>query len=136
MSEEKVELVGRMAEAWNEGGWDAVADRGLLDPEVEYHDDRRWPEARSVVGPSAVVERFREVMDVLGKDARVQVEDVLDAGGDSVVMIFRFVGEARASGLRYDYRWGFVCRVSEHRITYLQAYLDPDEALEAAGLSE
>ncbi len=82
------------------------------------------------------MERFGEVMDVLGKDARVQLEEVLDAGGDSVVMIFRFAGEARASGLQHEYRWGFVCRVSERRIAYIHAYLDPDEALEAAGLEK
>ena len=75
-------------------------------------------------------------MDVLGKDAKVEVEEVLDAGGDLVALIFRFTGEARASGIQHDYRWGFVCRVSERRIAYIQAYLDPDEALEAAGLSE
>ncbi len=135
MSQEKVEIVRRMAEAWNEAGWEGVADQNLLDPEVEYHDDSRWPEARSTVGPSALVERFREVMDVLGKDARVQLEEVLDAGGDTVVMIFRFTGEARASGLHLEYRWGFVCRVNEQRIAYIHAYLDPAEALEAAGLS-
>ncbi len=134
MSQENVEVVRRMAEAWNEAGWEGVADQNLLDPEVEYHDDRRWPEARSAVGPSALVERFGEVMDVLGKNAKVEVEEVLDAGGDSVVMIFRFTGEARASGLHHDYRWGFVCRVSERRIAYIQAYLEPDRALEAAGL--
>ena len=52
-----------MAEAWNEAGWEGVADQGLLDPQVEYHDDRKWPEARSALGPSALVRRFREVMD-------------------------------------------------------------------------
>ena len=90
MSQENVEVVRTMAETWNEAGWEGVADRGLLDPEVEYHDDRRWPESRSTVGPSALQERFVEVMDVLGKNAKVEVEEVLDAGGDSVVMIFRF----------------------------------------------
>jgi ketosteroid isomerase-like protein len=136
MSQENVELVRRMAEVWNEAGWEGVANRNLLDPEVEYHDDRRWPEARSVVGPAALVERFSEIMDVLGKNATAQVEKVVDAGGDSVALIFRFTGEARASGLHHEYRWGFVCRVSEGRIAYIQAYLDPDEALKAAGLSE
>jgi ketosteroid isomerase-like protein len=135
MPQANAEIVGRMAEAWAEGGWQSVADQGLLDPEVEYHDDRRWPEARSTVGTSALVERFVEYMEVLGKDATAEVETVLDAGGDVVVMVFRLTGEARASGLRHDHRWGFLCRVSEQRITYIQAYLDPREALEAAGLS-
>ena len=64
------------------------------------------------------------------------MEELLDTGGDSVVMIFRFTGEARSSGIRHDYRWGFLCRVKERQITYIQAYLKPEQALEAAGLSE
>ncbi len=136
MSQENVDVVRAMAEAWNETGWEGVADRGLLDPEVEYHDDRRWPEARSTVGVAALAERFVEIMEVLGRNARVRVEEILDAGGDSVVMIFRFAGEARASGIRHDYRWGFVCRLKEARIRYIQAYLEPERALKAAGLAE
>ena len=134
MSKENVDVIRRMAEVWNEAGWEGVADRGLLHPHVEYYDDPRWPEARSVVGPAALVDRFVEVMDVLGKDARAEVEELLDAGGDSVVMIFRFTGEARSSGIRHEYRWGFVFRVRDRRITYIQGYLEPERALEAAGL--
>jgi len=134
MSKENVDTVRRMVELWNEAGWKGVASEGLLHPDVEYHDDERWPEARSAVGPAALVNRFVEVMDVLGKDARAELEKLYDAGGDSVVMIFRFTGEARASGIQHDYRWGFLCRVVERRITYIQAYLEPERALEAAGL--
>jgi ketosteroid isomerase-like protein len=136
MSEENVEVVRRMAYVWNDSGWQGVADHGLLHPNVEYHDDRRWPDARSAVGASALVERFVEILDVLGKDATVEVDELLDAGGESVVMIFRFTGEARSSGIRHDYRWGFLCRVKERQITYIQAYLEPERALEAAGVRE
>jgi ketosteroid isomerase-like protein len=136
MSGENVEIVRRMVEAWNEAGWEGVADRGLLHPDVVYRDDERWPEARSAVGAAALVERFVEVMDVLGKDATVEVEKLFEAGTNWVVMVFRFTGEARASGIHHDHRWGFVCRVRERQIDYVQAYLDPDEAVEAAGLLE
>jgi ketosteroid isomerase-like protein len=136
MSGENVEVVRRMVEAWNDGGWEGVAEHGLLHPDVEYRDDERWPEARSAVGVPALVERFAEVMEVLGKEATVEVEELLDAGTDSVVMVFRFAGEGRASGLQHDHRWGFLCRVREGQIAYIQAYLDPNDALEAAGLTE
>jgi ketosteroid isomerase-like protein len=135
MSQENVEVVRAMAETWNEAGWGGVADRGLLHPDVEYNDDPKWPEARSAVGPAAIVERFTEVMEILGKDAKVEVEELVDAGEGLVVMVFRFTGEARASGLQHDYRWGFVCRVENRQIAYLQAYLDPEQALAVAGRS-
>jgi ketosteroid isomerase-like protein len=134
MSQANVDVIRRMVAAWNEGGWELVADHGLLHPAVEYHDDKRWPEARSTVGAPALAGRFTEVMDILGKDAKAEVEALHDAGADSLVLIVRFTGEARASGIQHDYRWGFLCRVRDRQVTYIQAYLDPASALEAAGL--
>jgi ketosteroid isomerase-like protein len=136
MSHENVEVVRKMAEVWNEGGWGGVISEGLIHPEIEYRDDEKWPEARSAFGTVALIERFDEVMEVLGKNAEVEVEELLDPGGDLVVMIFRFRGEARASGIRHEYRWGFVCRVRGGQIDYIQAYLETDRALEATGLRE
>ena len=136
MSQENVEVVRRMAELFNQGGWESAIDEGLLHPQIEYHDDKKWPEARSAFGRSGLVERFVEVMEVLGKDARVEVEELLDCGDDRVLMTFRFSGEARASGIRHDYHWGFLCRVREGQVDYIQAYLAPGQALEAVGLSE
>jgi hypothetical protein len=99
-------------------GSDAAAiDNELLDPRIEYHDDRRWPEARSTFGASALLERFVEVLEVLGKNAHVEVEELFDCEDDWVLMTFRFSGEARASGIRHDYRWGFLCRVVMGRST-------------------
>jgi ketosteroid isomerase-like protein len=51
-------------------------------------------------------------------------------------MTFRFFGEARASGIPHDYLWGFLCRVRDGQVDYIQAYLDPEAALRAAGLRE
>jgi ketosteroid isomerase-like protein len=136
MSQENLEVVRMMAEAFNQGGWERAIDDGLLHPRIEYHDDRRWPEARSTVGTSALVERFAEVLEVLGKNAHVEVEELLDCEDDWVLMTFRFSGQARASGIRHEYRWSFLCRVCDGQIDYMQAYLDPEEALEAAGLSQ
>jgi ketosteroid isomerase-like protein len=135
MSQENVEIVRRATDAWNRGGWKAVTDAGLLDDEIEYHDDPRWPEARSTVGPAALAERFKEVLEILGTDAKAEVEEVFDAG-EQVVLIFRFRGQARASGIPHDYRWGYLYRIRDRRIDFIQAYLDPENALEAAGLRE
>ena len=136
MSQEDVEIVRRVTELWTQGGWEAVIEEGLLHPDVEYHDDKNWPEARSAFGASALVERFAEVMEVMGKDAELEVEDLVDCGEGRVVMIFQFRGEARASGIHHEYRWGYDCRVRDGQVDYMHAYLDPNEALEAVGLSE
>jgi ketosteroid isomerase-like protein len=136
MSEENVEIVRKLTDIWNEAGWLGVANKGLLDPQVEYHDDQRWPEARSAYGVTELIERFDEILEVLGEESQVELEQVLDAGGNQVVSIFRFTGQARASGLHHEYRWGYVFRIPGGRVDRIQAYLDPEEALEAVGLSE
>ena len=135
MSEENVEIVRKVAEIWNGSGFRGTVEAGFIHPEVEYHDDKKWPEARSAFGASALIKRFDEILEVLGQ-GHLEVERVLDAGGDQVVMVFRFSGEARASGIPHDYRWGYVLRVRDRQIDYIQAYLDPEAALEVAGLSE
>jgi ketosteroid isomerase-like protein len=136
MSQENVEIVRKVVDVWNQAGWRGVADNGLLHPQVEYHDDKRWPEARSTSGATALVERFDEILEVLGNEGRADVEEVLDPGEDHVAAIVRFSGEARASGIQHDYRWGFVFRIRDGQVDYLRAYLEPELALEAAGLSE
>jgi ketosteroid isomerase-like protein len=136
MSQENVEVVRQLGEVWNESGFQGVVDQGLLHPDIEYHDDRRWPEARSAFGIAAFLERFDEFLEVFGEDARTTTEQVLDAGGDRVALIFRLTGRGRASGIPHDHRWGYLCRVRDGQIYFMQAFLDPDEALEAAGLRE
>ena len=136
MSQENVEIVRRVGEVWNESGWRGVVDQGLLHPDIEYHDDPKWPEARSAYGIDAFLKRFDEFLEVYGEDASSTTEQVLDAGEDRVVVIFRFNASGRASGIRNEYRWGYLCRVGDGQVVYMQAYLEPEQALEAAGLRE
>src|SRR5690242_1345770 len=136
MSQANVEIVRRVTELWNQGGWEAVIGEGLLNPDVEYHDDKNWPEARSTLGAGALIERFAEVLEVMGKDAKIEVEELIDGGQGRVVLILQFRGEARASGIHHEYRWGYIARVHDGQVDYLHAYLDPNEALQAAGLRE
>jgi hypothetical protein len=96
MTDGGVEVVRRMAEAFNRGGWQRVIDEGLLHPQVEYHDDRKWPEARSASGPSEIAERFDEVFDVLGKDWGRDREPVRlrqRSGADDVSLLRRSARE-------------------------------------------
>jgi hypothetical protein len=90
MSQENVEIVRRVGEVWNESGWRGVIDQGLLHPEVEYHDDPKWPDARSTYGTEALIKRSDEFLEAFGEDASTTTEQVLDAGGDRVVIIFHF----------------------------------------------
>ena len=58
------------------------------------------------------------------------------AHGVHVALVFRLTAEGSASQIPYEYRWGFLCRIRNGQIDYIQAYLNPTQALEAVGLSE
>jgi ketosteroid isomerase-like protein len=132
MSRDNVEIVCRAARAWNERGWEAVIKEGLLHPEVEYHDDENWPGARSAHGRTALLEHFDEVMDLVALNGHAEVEQTAD-GGDYVGIVLCLRGEGAASHIPYEYKWGYLCRVRERQIDYIQAYLDANAALQAAG---
>ena len=129
MSRENVEVVCRATEAWNERGWAAVIEEGLLHPEVEYHDDENWPGSTSAYGREALLERFDEVMDLVALEGHSEVQDTADSG-DYVGIVICLRGEGAASGIPYEYKWGYLCRVRDGQIDYIQAYLDADKALE------
>ena len=130
MSRENVEIVCRATEIWNERGWAGVIEEGLLHPELEYHDDENWPGARSAHGRKALVERFDEVIDLVALNGHIEVQEAVD-GGDYVGIVLCLRGEGAASHIPYEYKWGYLCRVRERQIDYIEAFLDADQALEA-----
>lgn len=132
---ENAELVRRMADVWNERGWRGVVEEGILHPEVEYHDDPAWPEARSASGPAELVERFDEVLEAIGQGSHTTVEQIV-AEGANVALVCRMTAEGSASRIPYEYRWGFLCRIKDGQVDYIRAYLDADEAVSALRWSE
>jgi hypothetical protein len=48
------------------------------------------------------------------------------SGGDGGVL----------SGVPHEHLWGYVVEVKEERIVYFRAYYEPEEALEAVGVSD
>ena len=53
-----------------------------------------------------------------------------------MVVLARLIGEARTSGVHLERDVAHVWTLKEGRVTGIQAYLDREEALEAAGLRE
>ena len=56
--------------------------------------------------------------------------------GERLVVIGRFGGRGRASGAEIDAPISFLADFKEGRIFRMTDYLDPDKALEVAGLSQ
>lgn len=124
MSEENVEVVKRIHTRWTSG----EPARDLIDEDIEY-----------VNPPYAVesgVKRGRRTLGAIREvypDFRFEPELYRDAGDDVVVL-----GVARgtsASGVEAQWRQGYVWTVRNGRAVRFRWFSDPDEALEAAGLS-
>ena len=130
MSRENVEVVRRLTQTWNERGWAGVIDEGYIHPDVEYHDDPNWPDATSLYGRTALLEHFDGVMDLVALNGHAVIEETAD-GGDYVGVVLCLRGEGAGSHIPYEYKWGYLCRVRDGQIDYVQAHLDADEALRA-----
>jgi ketosteroid isomerase-like protein len=143
MSKENVELVKRLQPTPDEdlAAWfrDDNAAKGFIDASSPYfHADVE------IVAPSGV-EPSRYVglaglrdgwLDWLEPWAsyRVEIEDLIDAGHDVVVLVRDF---GRRPGLNHEISvaGAAIWTVRDHKVARIAFYLDRNEALEAAGLS-
>jgi ketosteroid isomerase-like protein len=125
MSEENVELVRSIYEAWarNESA------RHLIAHELEYVNPPYAVEAGTRHDRRAL-QKIRDVYP----DFRVEPQRFLDAGEEVVV-----IGIARgtsASGVTAQWRQGYIWTVRDGRAVRFRWFNDPEEALEAVGLAE
>ena len=126
MSEENVEVVRRIYEAWLEGR----SARDLIDADVEYVNPRDAVEGGTRRGRQA----FAGIRDAYD-DVRVEPERFIDAGAD-VVVIARITGTGKGSGVDIDWKQGYIWTVRDGKAVRFRWFTKPEQALEAAGLSD
>jgi ketosteroid isomerase-like protein len=139
MSRENVETVRTVFEAFQAG-----LARG--DPAAAFDldglaDDAEWIAAAEVPEPVSYRGRdgFAEFMRLWTEDFErwsIEVEQLIDAGGDRVVGLFRQWATGKGSGVPVELRSAIVYELEEGRVVRMRNYVDHSEALEAAGLSE
>jgi ketosteroid isomerase-like protein len=103
-------------------------------PDIEYHEDPAWPGADTYRGRGEVQRAFLRYFEVF-PDMSGSLQSVHGAG-EATVALVRFTGQAATSGVPNAHLWGYVCGVESGCVSSVRAYWNPDEALEAAGLSE
>jgi ketosteroid isomerase-like protein len=131
MSQENVEIVRRLWEAWERRDTEAVL--GLYDPAIVW-EVRASPLSGSYVGHEGVRQYFREWMEAFeGYDAKA--ETFIDAG-DKVVVRSRVRGRGKASGVEVGMPGWQVYRIRDGLVIRVDFFQTEAEALEAAGLSE
>jgi ketosteroid isomerase-like protein len=129
MSGTNVAVVRGMWEAFiRDDGETALA---FLDPNVEW-DGTNLPDGKIARGLDAVVDHTARWAD-MWEDWEVDLEDVIDAGGDKVIAFIRERGRSKA-GLEMDERHSELYIVRAGRIVYRKGFSDPREALVEADL--
>ena len=134
MSQENVEIVRRSYAAVNRvivSGDLAPFLLEFYDPGVEYAPVE---EGSVVRGHEQFGEYFRRFLEVW-EEFCWELEEVIDAG-DSIVSAANMKGRASASGIEITQRVFHVADIRGSKIARLREYLDRQEALKAAGLSE
>lgn len=126
MSAEKVELVRRIYDAWDR----EESARDFIAEDVEY------------VNPSYAVEpgvrrgraSFRVVRETY-EDFMLEIEEILDAGGDDVLVLAHYTASGRGSGVPLQGEHAYVWTVRDGQAVRFRWFQSHREAYEAAGLT-
>jgi ketosteroid isomerase-like protein len=131
MSDENVDVVRRHMDAY-------LADdfEGAL---AHYHRDVVFdatarPEGGVYTGRQGIAEAMRVWRDTWD-DWNGRIEALIDAG-DKVLMVLEESGRGKGSGVPVSQETFFVLTLRGGQITHSQVFIDREQAVEAAGLSE
>jgi ketosteroid isomerase-like protein len=133
MSEENVEIVRQIFEAFNNRDWDTW--------ESHHHPDFEWSDPAELPGGGthrgvSDVRRFMEETLEAGDNWQVEVDAIEAVGKDRVLMRGRSVFTGRVSGFPVEDALFQLFDLDGGRVRRVQTFRSTSEALEAAGLSE
>jgi ketosteroid isomerase-like protein len=132
MSQENVEVVRSFYEAWARGERPGPIE--LMDPEIEY------------VNPAGAVEPgIRRGRDAFGRAVEKVFEgwetwqaepEEFRLAGDQVAVVLRYRAVGRGSGVEVEGRESALWTLRDGKVVRYAWFHEPEDALEAAGLSE
>ena len=132
MSQENVETFKRGLEAGNRGDVETLLE--VLDPDVAWHSALHaliGGEATAFRGHDGVREMLRDLYEAFD-EIHFEISEIRDLG-DRLVAIGRSRVRGKASGADVESPIGFVTEFKNGKAISVHNYLDPEEALEAAG---
>ena len=134
MSQGNVEVARAAYEAFDRGDIDGMLD--LCTPDIEWQDAGGPSlDTSAVTGKSAVRAYFESVLEPWD-EVRREPEEIIDLGGDRVLVLFRTFARGKGSGVEVDARAGDLVTFREGRVARWIGYPDRAQALKAVGLAE
>jgi ketosteroid isomerase-like protein len=132
MSQENVEVVTRLYEAWQRDGFGVVPE--LMDPDIEWVNPSYAVEPgtrHGYAGFAAAASSFTSVYH----ESRVKDATFYDAG-DRIAVKASIASRSMGSKFPIDALRGYVFDLRGGKVTRFAWFNDPAEALEAVGLTE
>jgi ketosteroid isomerase-like protein len=134
MSQENVEIVRRLWQAFMDGGLGDLME--YFDREVNWRAMEGAPDdVGEMNGRDAVRRYLQDWLDTFEDITSVPVE-LLDGGGDHVVAMIHVTGRARLSGIETELRYAVVYTIRDGKIVRGREYADRQQAVAAVGLAE
>jgi ketosteroid isomerase-like protein len=125
-----VKLVRSIYAPEERGDFSSSAD--WAHPEIE-HVTVEGVDAGSVTGRSGLVRAVRNWLSDFD-DVRLEAEDYRELDGDRVLVLNKFSGRAKKSGMQMDQKGAEVFEIQDGRVTRIVQYADRDRALADLGL--
>jgi uncharacterized protein len=135
VSQENVEIVRELYEAFNRGELDAYL--WMLDPDFVWQGPQEIPDlAGTYRGAEGVRRYLSELMEVFN-DYRMVPEEFIDPGGEQVLVLAREGGRGKGSGIAVQTNpTGHLWTIRDGRPARLESYWERTNALRAVGLAE
>jgi ketosteroid isomerase-like protein len=130
MPQSNVERLRAGYEALDRGDLTAVQE--FIHPQAEMHDRPEIPDASTFIGWEGIVLSIQASEETFD-DFHFRPERFIE-NGDKIVVILTMTGTGRASGIPVEERIAHLWTVKDGVGVKLQAFTDPGDALEAAGL--
>jgi ketosteroid isomerase-like protein len=138
-----VEIVRRIwdltVEAIEQGdpaaGFNAAYDQGLIPVDSTFTPAPEVPGSETYVGRDGFAEFLRAWTDEFA-DWKMWPDEIVDAGDEQVVAVVRQAATGRGSGATVELLFAVVYTLKDGQVIDRRHYLEPHEALEAAGLRE
>ena len=133
MSQENVELAREVLVAL--GVRDPSRLVALADPEVEWHSFFAMGEGGGMYRGHDGTRRYMSDLNDAFEIGRADVDDAL-AVGNTVVLVGRIHYRGKGSGVESESPAGWMLKFRNGKVLCFRAFREPEQALEAVGLSE
>jgi ketosteroid isomerase-like protein len=131
-SQENADIVRHLIDAGNRADLDEWLS--CFAPNAEWRTSGRFADRGVYRGREGLTRYWAEVQEDI-EDLITSVSEIR-AIGDKVFVAATLIGRGRQSKARFEEQAWMVATCCNGLVERVEAYLDPDEALEAAGLSE